>query len=162
MIRTVPLEQVDERHLQSLIDNAVREGRDLEYKREIISGNDESRRELLKGVVALANAAGGDLIFGMAEQQGEAASLHGIITTPGDNEIRRLSEIIQSSVEPRLIGVRMHPVNLSGGGYALVVRVPQSWQPPHRTNFKCWTKYFARNSAGAYELTDRVERRVGR
>jgi predicted HTH transcriptional regulator len=82
MIRTVPLEQVDERHLQSLIDNAVREGRDLEYKREIISGNDESRRELLKGVVALANAAGGDLIFGMAEQQGEAASLHGIITTP--------------------------------------------------------------------------------
>lgn len=151
-LKHIPLDELTESHLKGLIDNGVAETRDLEFKREPYGGNDESKREFLKDVSALANTAGGDLIIGIAEADGVAVSLVGMTITPADEEIRRLESILQDGLEPRLIGTRMRSVSLAEGGYALVIRVLASWNAPHRVVFKRTNRFYARNGAGAYEL----------
>lgn len=151
-LQHIPLDELTEDHLKGLIDNGVPEARDLEYKRDTYGGNDEAKREFLKDVSALANTAGGDLIVGIAEVDGVADSLIGITIAPADEEIRRLEAILQDGLEPRLIGTRMRSVSLADGRYALVIRVHASWNAPHRVVFKRTSRFYARNSAGAYEL----------
>lgn len=151
MINTLPLEQIDEVSLTALISGTASETRILEFKRDMIGGKDDEKKEFLKDISALANTMGGDVIIGMAEADGVASELTGFTANP-DEEIRRLEAILHSCIEPRLHGVRMHPVGLSSGGHALVIRVPQSWNPPHRVNFKGWTKFFARGDRQVYEM----------
>lgn len=52
-----------------------------------------------------------------------------------DQEIRRLQDFLLNLAEPRLPGVKVHPVQVSIAGidgYVVVVRIPQSWVGPHR------------------------------
>lgn len=146
------LDQIEEGHLQGLLDNRVPEGRDLEFKRDPVGRDDAAKKEFLKDVSALANTAGGDLIIGVGEDDGVAASLHGITLAPADDEIRRLEAILQDGIEPRLIGTRMRAVQLAGGGYLLVIRVLASWNSPHRVVYQRTNRFFARNTGAAYEL----------
>lgn len=149
---TTPLDQIDASNLATLLENRVPEGRDLEFKRDAIGRDDAAKKEFLKDVSALANTAGGDLIIGVGEEQGIAASLHGITSAPSDAEIRRLESVLQDGIEPRLIGTRMHAVPLVEGGYVLLIRVQASWNPPHRVIYQRTNRFYARNSAGTYEL----------
>jgi hypothetical protein len=47
----------------------------------------------------------------------------------------------------------MKAVPLGQGGFAIVVRVPKSWQPPHRVSVRNSNRIYGRNSAGAYEYS---------
>src|SRR6185437_11984325 len=125
------LEAITEAHLQGLIDNEVREGRRIEYK-ETVGGGDEEKREFLRDVSSFANAAGGDLLIGVAETDGVATGLPGIAKASVDGEILRLENIIRDGIEPRIPGVATHAVDLAGGANAvLVMRIPRSWAGPH-------------------------------
>ncbi len=55
-------------------------------------------------------------------------------------------------MEPRIVGHRIKEVPIAAGGYALVIRIPSSWTPPHRVAFGGTNRFYARNSAGVYEL----------
>jgi predicted HTH transcriptional regulator len=107
--------QITEEHLQSLIENQVPEGRDLEVQARTVGRDDASQKEFLKDMSALANAAGGDLVIGMAEADDVAASLHGNTASPADDGVRMVEAILQDGLEPRLIGARLHAVQLSAG-----------------------------------------------
>ena len=50
---------------EALVANAVAESATLEFKRSLFGNNDADKREFLADVSALANSAGGDLIFGI-------------------------------------------------------------------------------------------------
>ncbi len=152
-LSAMSLERVSEADLQRLISDGVRESRDLDFKRDAIGDDPDSKREFLRDVTSFANTAGGYLIIGMAEAAGVADALIGLTTQPPDNEKLRLENIIRDGVEPRLVGVRIREVILSGGGYALVIKIPVSWNPPHRVAFRGTNRFYARNSAGAYELS---------
>jgi hypothetical protein len=153
ILTATPVEQIEERHLIALIENKVPESRDLDFKRDPIGRDDKAKREFLKDVTAFANTAGGHLVIGIQEADGIADTMIGIQSPSADEEVRRLDQIIQSGIEPRLVGLRIHPVSLRAGGYALVLNIPVSWNPPHRVVFGGWNRFFARNSAGAYELS---------
>jgi hypothetical protein len=56
-------------------------------------------------------------------------------------------------IEPRIVGIRMKAVSVSGGGVAFLIRVPKSWNPPHRVSARKTNRIYARNSTGAYELS---------
>ncbi len=151
-ISAIPLNQVSEADLQRLIDNRVPESITLEFKRESYGPNDEAKREWLKDISALANTAGGDLVIGIEEEDGVASKLVGIRSTTADHEIRRLEAILQDCLEPRLIGTQVRPVELSTGGFVLVVRVLRSWNAPHRVVFKGVNRFYGRNAGSAFEL----------
>jgi hypothetical protein len=103
----------------------------LEFKRELPAKDAKGRSEFLKDVCALANAGGGDLLFGIQERDGCADAMIAITADPPDSVARRLGQILDANVEPRLASVQFHPVSLDSG-YVLVCRVAQSFVGPHR------------------------------
>jgi len=153
IIAEMPLEQpiggIDEATLRRLVDNQVSESRDLEFKRELPSGGDEATREFLADVTAFANAQGGDIVFGLDEENGV---LSGVAVDDPDAAILRLEGKLQTGVEPRLIGVRIKWVPLDNGRGVLVLRIPGSLSAPHRVTFKNGARFYGRNSRGKYEL----------
>jgi len=146
------IDDIDEGALVTLVANQVAERRDLEFKRELPGRNDEQVKEFLSDVTSLANAQGGDLIFGIEEENGVAAGLVGVEIVDPDAEILRLESSLQSGVAPRLIGVRSHWVPLAGMRGAIVIRVPASIGAPHRVTFKNSGRFWGRNSRGKYEM----------
>ncbi|MEG8219865.1 ATP-binding protein [Sphingomonas sp. HH69] len=102
-----PIDSIDEATLWRLVDNQVGERRGLEFKRDLPGGKDADIKEFLADVTSFANAQGGDLIFGIKEEDGAAADLPGVEGDP-DTELLRIEERLQAGIDPRLIGVRTH------------------------------------------------------
>ena len=67
-------------------------------------------------------------------------------------ELLRLENRLRDSVEPRLDGVRFKRIPLASGAEVLVLRVPASLAGPHRSSFKGTKRFYARSSAGKYEM----------
>ncbi|WP_431303042.1 AlbA family DNA-binding domain-containing protein [Sediminicoccus sp. BL-A-41-H5] len=130
-----PLDQIAESDLQALVSNGASETVSLEFKETTYGSADDDKREFLKDVTALANTSGGHVIIGMAAVDGVATSLQPITTPSADQEKQRLENMLLAAVEPRLVGLQMREVPVTGG-YVLVLRVPRSWNPPHRVTFK--------------------------
>ncbi len=149
-----PLDQIVESDLQSLIDNQVSEKRDLDYKLTVGS-NDEAKKEFLYDVSSFANAAGGHLILGVAEEDGVPTELRGLSDiTSVDAEKGRLESIIRDGIRPRMRirDNQLQPVTLGNGKTVIVIHIPQSWESPHMVIFKNASKFYSRNSAGKYQL----------
>lgn len=148
----IPLAQIVERHLQALIDDEVREGRHIDYKRETYGGSDEARAEFLADISSFANSGGGDIVIGMDEKDGLPNALLGLDTSLDlDAETLRLEQIARAGLQPRIAGLAFHPVTFASGSRALVIRVPRSYDPPHRIIFKGRNRFWMRSSAGKYE-----------
>jgi len=67
-LRHIPLDAIDQSHLQRLIDEAVSEARDIDYKKETYKNADKDHAEYLADISSFANTAGGDIVIGMTEQ----------------------------------------------------------------------------------------------
>ena len=147
-----PIDSVDEATLAQLVANQVAERRDLDFKRDLHGRKDAEVKEFLADVTSLANAQGGDLIFGIEEEGGIAVALRGVEVTDVDAEILRLESSIRSGVDPRLIGLRTQWVPLASGKGALVIRVPAGLAAPHRVIFGNSNRFYNRNSRGKYEM----------
>lgn len=153
----MPLERanfddISERDLLDLIEAGVPEGVAIDYKREPYGNSDAQKREALKDITSFANSAGGHLVIGMAEREGLPNGLTGLPGVDLDKLKTRLESLVRDGVEPRIIGIRMGQVAVNGG-WAFVVRVPRSWNPPHRVSAGGWNKFFVRNSGGAHEAS---------
>jgi hypothetical protein len=72
---------------------------------------------------------------------------------PADSTRRRLGQWLESGVEPRMSGLDMHPVPLAGGDYVLVVRVPASFQRPHRSKVGRHWQWPVRSGTHTADLT---------
>jgi hypothetical protein len=46
----------------------------------------------------------------------------------------------------------MKAVPITGGGFVIVLRIPKSWNPPHRVRAQNSNRIYGRNSAGTYEF----------
>lgn len=123
--------------LQRLIECKILEGPHIDYKRDLpIVWNEKAKHDLIADVTAFANAGGGDLIFGIDEDDdGQAARIVPQAMTSMDQEVRRLQDLLLNLAEPRLPGVQVHAISVEveeQAGYVVVVRVPPSWAGPHR------------------------------
>ncbi len=145
----LPLDDITEQHLRELIETGARESLYIDYKCRTYGGNDAARAEFLADICSFANAAGGDIVIGMAENAGVPSEITPF-TDDADKERLRLEEMARNGVEPRIIGLAVHIVPLSGGG-VFVIRVPKSYNPPHRVKFKGSNRFYARSSGGKYE-----------
>lgn len=146
----IGFDQINEGHLQHLIAIGAAESREIDYKRQTYGKNDEAKTEFLADVSSFANTIGGDLIIGMSATNGVP-----IAFTPfsddHDAELLRLESMARDSLQPRIATLQAKAVPLSQGGVVLVIRVPRSYNPPHRITFKGKNRFWARSSAGKYE-----------
>ena len=121
------LDQITAEYLQSICTDSYPETSTLEFKLTLPAPVD--KHELMKDICALANADGGDLVYGVAEADGAASKVIPLDGTAIDGTKRRILQTIDN-IEPRIHGVQVHPVEVDGG-VVIVARVPASFDGPH-------------------------------
>lgn len=120
-----------EAKLQNLITSEIEESLTLEYKSaEALDRNETKKKEITKDVSAMANSAGGILIYGISEySQIDKRHLPERITPVNRTEFPRewVEQIIQA-IRPRIDGISIYSVNLSSGenDTAYIIEIPQS------------------------------------
>ena len=158
-LTNIPLGEITEGHLRRLVAAQAAESLHVEYKRETYGSNDDQKREFLADVSSFANAAGGDLVIGIAAAKGIPTAIHPFMGNE-DEERLRLEQMARDGLSPRIPNLQTRAVPLSGGGYVVVLRVPKSYIPPHRVTFKNTGRFWARSSAGKYEPNVEELRRI--
>jgi hypothetical protein len=145
--------------IDALVNNAVCEKRDTEYKQQLPGGTDKDTKDFLADVSSLANTSGGDLIYGVRDQRddkgqptGIPEAADGLAGINADAEERRLEDMVRDSIAPRIPGVRIKHLDGFPSGPVIVLRVRKSWASPHMVKFKNSSRFFSRMSAGKYQL----------
>src|SRR5271157_4348370 len=145
-------------HIQGLVTAETEESLTLEYKSILPGLGADDRREMLYDVAAMANASGGDLIYGIQDRRDEENQSTGIAEKLSvlkienvQAEIARIENLIRDSIAPRLSGIMVRVVQ-SDQGDALVIRVPRSWNGPHMVTFHSVNKFFSRNNTGKFPM----------
>lgn len=152
-IDRIDFENVGEGDLQELVATQVPEGLRVEYKRESYGNADADKREALKDISAFANSQGGHLVIGIETREGLPVALHGVPSLNADAEILRMEQLIRSGIEPRILNVRSKALRLQNGNTALLLRVPRSWNVPHRVCAQNANRFWLRNSSGVHEAS---------
>ena len=138
--------------LQRLVENAVSEGKTIEYKQVLPGGSDGEKIKFLRAVSSLANTAGGDLLYGVEARDGIAEALPGL-QQPNEDDIKlRLESLLRDGVEPRITTVQFRFVPVNGDRAILIVRAGKSWNGPHRVKLSGHGHFYGRNSSSSYQL----------
>jgi len=139
----------------ALITDGIAEIKTIEYKAELPKFNDEGKKEFLADITSFANAAGGDILFGIKAEKGIPKDAVGVgIDKAKQDELKlKLESIIRDSIESRIIpAIQMEFVSGFEKGPVLIIRVPKSWAAPHMVGPKNSSRFYSRNSAGKYPL----------
>jgi predicted HTH transcriptional regulator len=166
-----PLDQLAGEDFVFLIANRVRESATLEFKRDVYGANNAGIREMARDVSALANAEGGILIIGMAEDDdGVAKELCGV--PEAEIQANRLIASCMANVSERIPGLRALPIPLVSG-HVIVAQIPRSYRRPHMITFEGANDFWIRHDRQksrmsiaevrtAVTMTEELERKVER
>lgn len=149
----------------ALIDGRIEERYDLEYKGAgaLDPKNPKSKKEIVKDASAMANSAGGTIIYGIAEQQNDGGAPCAERIDPIDRSkfsSDTLDQVIQS-VQPKIEGVRITPIDIpeKPGMAVYVVTIPQSGTAHQATDKKYHKRRNTTTSAmDDYEIRDVMNR----
>ncbi len=152
-----------EARLQSLIDDKVEEGPELEFKGgRAIGRSPDQKFKITRTISALANASGGTVIYGLSE--GEGAQKHlAIERTPVERtEFSKewLAQIVKQ-IRPRIEGVDIIAVDSDKepGKVYYVVVVPQSTTAHQALDHRYYKRFnFEAQSMEDYEIRDVMNR----
>lgn len=149
-IGKIDFDSIIEQDIQELVDAQVPEGLRLDFKLTSYGKSDSDKRELLKDVSAFANSHGGHLVLGIKETEGVATNVFGV-DIDADAEILRMEQILRNAIEPPISGIRIRSIPLANGSKVLLLRIPRSWNPPHRVTAQGINRFYLRHSAGVHE-----------
>jgi|GEM_PF-5968514 len=138
--------------LDNLISAKPAENRQIEYKSELPKQPGESKGkpadlEFLEDASAFANAAGGVIIFGIREENGEPVEICGLGSADLDAEKRRLSQLLDANLDPVFRTYEFDIVTASNGNRVLILRLAQSPNYPHMIT-KGTKNFYTRGAAG--------------
>ena len=148
-----PIDDVTLADLRALVDNQIPESRRLEFKRDHYGRADRDKREFAADVSAMANAQGGDLIIGIAEQDGAASELVGVDAQSPDALKLAITESLRNSIEPPVPELRVVWIDKCPGVGLIVIRVPRSWRAPHRVTVAKDYRFFIRDENGRHPMS---------
>jgi hypothetical protein len=152
------LETINLSHLRQFVSDRATESQILDFKRDSYRLNNTNAddkkkqcKEFLKDASAFANTRGGDLILGIGEEKGAAASLVGIQTNDADGLKRQMIQVIRNGTVPK-ISFSIHTVHVKDDYHVFIIRVRQSGHL-HRVVYQGEQGgFFARNSGGVHEM----------
>ena len=157
------LPQLTEAFLVQVCEEQWPETQTLEFKAILPLIDEDARQEFRKDVCALANADGGDLVFGISEKVGRANAILAINGVNADATKRRLQQILESKLEPRIHGIQFHACPIATGGFVLVLRIPSSYEGPHRFGPIAEHRFPIRNDTSTTDMTyDQLRNTFGR
>jgi hypothetical protein len=151
--------------LEILILDGVEESIQLEYKSaDALQNTEHYKKEIAKDVSAMANSAGGVIIYGIKEfGSGENKHLPEKITPVKRSVISKewLDQVISNGISPKIDGLRIYPIALEQiDEVVYVVEVPQSSTAHQNTKeFKYYKRYnFESVPMLDYEIKDIMNR----
>lgn len=144
--------------LQGLIKSDTQENLHLDFKASgSLAMDDKKKADISKDVSSFANSDGGTIVYGIVEADHKASCLD-----DGTSAIDKewLENIITSTINPRIDGIIIHPVEIKAGSYAYIVHIPKSNRAPHQANDKRFYKRFNFKSVPMeqYEVLDVMNR----
>lgn len=119
--------------IDSAISNGVAEASDLDWKAKLPNFKaPESAHEFAKDVAAMANTAGGYIVYGVEENDGKAAARADVDIS--ETVQQRMLQAAHTHIRPLVVGVSFLAIQNSAaaGTGVLVMRVPSSPDAPHQ------------------------------
>lgn len=127
-----PIKDLGAADIEALVLAHREEGSQLDFKQALCGDTRDAKKEFVADVCSFSNAGGGDIVFGVEEDdEGRAKAIIPIKLNP-DTEILRLENILSDCVEPKVLGAQMKAVQCDDDAYVLVLRVPGSSRGLHR------------------------------
>lgn len=131
--------------LQKYIDNEIEESLTLDYKASgALQKSDGKKKEITKDVSAMANSAGGLIIYGISEYQQPDDKKH----LPEKFDPVCLSEYSKEwleqvimNIRPRIDGIIIHPVHVEENQVIYVVDIPQSNLAHQATDHRYYKRF---------------------
>jgi predicted HTH transcriptional regulator len=139
--------------LQRLVDEALEESLTLDYKASpALSRDGKAPEEMCKDVTALANSAGGQIIYGIEEDRVTRKPSR-VDEGVEDPKITRewIEQILNSRVQPRMNGVQTARIDMGNGKFGYVISVPQTQTGPHQAPDGKYYKRFDLQSVAMYD-----------
>lgn len=138
--------------LEALIAEGERESLTLEFKAGAAIAN-EKKGEIGKDVSAMANAAGGQIIYGIKERDHVAAEFKPVDNRRFNHEW--LEKVIRNNISPAVDGLIIKMIDIGPGSsdVAFVVTIPPATvHAPHQATE--YRKYFRRHNFAADPMAD--------
>jgi len=153
-------EQWTKDRLELMIQDEVEESLTLEYKAaDSLNKSDTKKKEMTKDVSAMANSAGGTIIYGIKEYDVDTKRHLPEKIDP----VRRVDyskewiEQVLSNIDPRITDLIIHPVpiNSADGNVAYVVEVPKGDTAHQAQDLRYYKRYnFQSVPMHDYEVRD--------
>lgn len=140
--------------LQRLVEERVSEHRRLDFKRDHYGRNDEAKVEFAADVSCMANREGGLLLIGVDEDaHGVATDVCGVEAPSSDRLISAVTESLRSNIDPAIFGVDLRWLPMTADRGVLMIRIPRSWDAPHRVTFKNHGHFYIRDETSKHRMT---------
>ncbi len=157
--------EYDKSYLEQLIQDEVEENLKLDYKAAAaILKTDGKKKEISKDVSAMANSAGGQIIYGIKEfddkdKRHKPECIDAIKRCEFSKEW--LEQVINGTIRPKIDGLKIFPISVDDDRVVYVVDVPQS-NTVHQANDKRYYKRYNFESVAMedYEIKDIMNRVV--
>ncbi len=152
-----PFEALDRVDIENLVAEGRAERRTLEYKEKLPNlGLEQDKYEFLFDVCSFANASGGDILYGVKDKRdadgkptGIPESSPGVSVPNADAAILQLTQVVRSSIDPKIPGFQMKAIPGFASGPVVLARIPRSYVSPHLVrNDKQWLRFYSRGSNG--------------
>jgi hypothetical protein len=156
----------EQAELQRHMDNKVEESLTLDYKAgDALGTSDGKKREITKDVSAMANSAGGIIIYGIKEYDEDDKKHLPEKFTPIDRTqfSKEWLEQIINSIQPRINGIIIHSVDLNTGSndVAYVVEIPQGTTAHQAKDKRYYKRFnFLSEAMEDYEIRDVMNRQT--
>jgi hypothetical protein len=149
--------------LDQLIEEDIQESLTLDYKdARALEKTDQKRNELCKDVSAFANSAGGQIIYGIQENNHHPDRVQDAdAVNPADISREWVEQVIDSNVQPRIQNLRIHPIDVAVGRVAYVITIPPATtNAPHQApdNKYYYRQNFQSVSMEDYQVRDTMRR----
>lgn len=159
-----PAQDWTEADIQLLLNEQTPEELSLEYKAAgALKKNELCKREISKDVSAMANSAGGTIVYGVNERRATNGPIVLDAIDPGVVSLEWIEQVIDSNIKRRIPGLTVHRIDVSSAPARClyVVSVPSSVLAPHMAGDHCYHKRLGTITAKMeeYEVRD-VSRRV--
>jgi predicted HTH transcriptional regulator len=140
------LRSLSDADVEEIAFGGVQEDGTIEFKSGLDEGSEKdqtswadggklsrsAKTDLLRAVIAFANAYGGTLYMGVKESDDDPKRSSGLAPIPRISELEIcLCDAMRDTIEPRLPGFDSRSFAFEGGAGVLAIRVPASPLAPH-------------------------------
>jgi hypothetical protein len=155
----------DYTYFEGLVANNVQEALELEFKSSpSLARENKALDELSRDVSAMANSAGGRIVFGIVEAKRDgvpvAVNVDGGVD-PAVISREWLEDSLQARIRPRIANLIIMQVPFPNGGVGYVLDIPQATSlAPHQANDQKYYRRFnfKRTAMFDYEIRDLFRR----